>query len=124
MRATVHPNRPLLLIGADSFADCNELMGDRISFFPNLHLEWPAMDVLHDMDLALMFRQRQAARPVGQTPMPCLIVDRKPDEFDKRRTWTAFRFVFVIRPGRSPKPRQVQLRKRRGTHPQCRYEQK
>jgi hypothetical protein len=39
------------------------------------------MNVLHDMDLALVFRKGQAARAVSQSPLPGIIVDRKTDEF-------------------------------------------
>jgi len=58
MRATVHPDYSVLLIGINSFVDGNQLMGDRISLFPYPRAEWPAMDIRYDVHLTFMLRQR------------------------------------------------------------------
>ena len=102
MRASVHPDRPALLVRTDGLVDRDELMRDGISFLPNPHLERAAMDVFHDVNLALMLRQRETSRTVRQSPLPRVIVDRKADEFDQRRPGSALRFILFIWPEAAP----------------------
>src|SRR5262249_29661287 len=54
MWTTIHPNRPVLLIRADVFVDCNELMSYFISFFPHPHLQRASVDVFDNVHLTLM----------------------------------------------------------------------
>src|SRR5688572_10546502 len=97
MRTAVHPDRPLLLVGADRLVDGNELVGDRIALLPDAGGEGTAVDVVRDVHLTLMFGQRQAPRAIGQTPLPRLIVDRQPQELDERRPRRALRTILGIR---------------------------
>ena len=76
MRSSIHPDRPVLFVRADGFVDGDQLMRDRITFLPDSHLERTAMNILDDVNLALVLRKRQAARSVGQSPLPGLIVNR------------------------------------------------
>jgi hypothetical protein len=69
------------------------------------------MDVFHHMNLALVLRQRKPARTISQTPLPGVVVNRKPDKFDKRWTRTTLRFVFVVRSRWNPESGQVELGK-------------
>ena len=41
------------------------------------------MDVVDDVDLALMLCERQAAGAIREPPLPCLVVDRQPHELDE-----------------------------------------
>jgi hypothetical protein len=60
VRPPIHPDRPLLLVGTDGFPNRNELMRDGIPIFPDSHLERPAMDIFHNVDLTLMLRKRKS----------------------------------------------------------------
>ena len=108
VRASIHPDGPFLLVRADGLPDCDELMGDGISFLPQPHGERAAVDVLDDMDLALVLGKRKPAWAIGQTPLACVVIDREPHEFDKRRTRAALRLILVSHTG-IPQTREIEL---------------
>jgi len=86
----------MLFIRADGFVNGDETVGDWISLFPDSHREWSAMDIFHDVNLTLVFRKGEAARPEGEPPLPGVIVDGKTDKVDKCRSWPTFGFVFLV----------------------------
>jgi hypothetical protein len=67
------------------------------------------MDVLHDMHLTLVFRQRESSRPVSHAPFPRVVRDRETDELDERRSRPALRFVFFVRPRGRPHAGEIDL---------------
>src|SRR5689334_8355652 len=99
----------MLFVRADRFLKRDKLMRNGVPFVPDPHRQRTAMNIFDDVDLALMFRKRQPARAIGQSPLPRIIVDRKTDEFDQRGPGPSFRFVFVIWSGRRPYSREVDL---------------
>ena len=60
MRASVHPDRPRLLVGADVVLDRNDALRFRILLFPDPQRERPVVDVGRHVHAALMLLQRQA----------------------------------------------------------------
>ena len=109
MRAAVHPDDAVLFVSADGFVDGNQLMSDRISLLPDPHCKRPAVDVLDDVNLALVLRKRQTARSERESPLPRIVIDGQAQKFHKSRAGPAFRFVLCIGPRRCPKAGQIQL---------------
>jgi hypothetical protein len=92
VRAAIHPDHTALLIGADRFADGDELMRYRISLFSDPHGKRATVNVFHNVNLELMFGQRQATGSECQSPLSPSIVDGQAHKIDKRGAGTTLRF--------------------------------
>src|SRR5688572_6859435 len=107
----------MLPVVGNGLVNGNQLVRYGIAFLPYSGLKRPAMDVRHDVHLALMFEKREARRTVRQSPLPGLIIYRQPNKFDQRRSLYALRPILVVCV-RSPKPREIHLSERRRTKEQ------
>ena len=67
------------------------------------------MDVLDDVNLALVLRKRQTTRSERESPLPRIVIDGQAQKFHKSRAGPAFRFVLCIGARRCPDTGQIQL---------------
>src|SRR5215475_9676153 len=78
MRPAIHPNGPVLLVGADVVADSDDVLGLRIAFFPDPELKRATIDVCSRVYLALMLFESQPVGIPAQGPLPRCVVDGNP----------------------------------------------
>src|SRR5665213_989485 len=95
MRTPVHPNGAGLLVVIDVLLDRNQFLRYRISLFPNAKIERPAVDVLHAVHFALMFREREAGSIVAQSRQPRPIRDGNTQVVNQLRTRPALARVLM-----------------------------
>ena len=88
----------------------DKLVRHVIALFPKTHLKRSAVDILDNVHLTLVFRKGQTPRAVSQAPLPGVIINRKAEEFDERRSSQTLRVIFILR-ARSPDAREIDLRK-------------
>ena len=85
MRAVVHPDGAVLLIGAGVVVDRDQVLRLRIALLPDAELQGAAIDVGDRVDLALVLRERQTVRIPAQGPLASLGVDRNAEIIDQIR---------------------------------------
>ena len=117
MRASIHPYRPRLLIGADVLIDRDQFLRIGIAFFPDPYAQWSPVDVAHGVDLALVFGQRVPGRVPTEGELASLRVDRESEVIHQRGSGAAFEAVFL--PRWRPVAGEVELGIGRGRRQQC-----
>jgi hypothetical protein len=86
----------VLSVIRDGLMNGNQLVRYGIALLPYSGLKRPAMDVRHDVHLALMFLEREPRGAVSKSPLPGLIIYGKTDKFDQRRALHALWPVLVV----------------------------
>src|SRR5215471_3310 len=71
----IHVNGAVLLIGADVFAQRDDILRLRIALLPNSNSEGPAMYIPDGVNLALMLLKRKAVGIPAKCPLPRGIVN-------------------------------------------------
>ena len=96
MRPSVHPDRAVLFVRTDVLPDCDQLLGFRISFFPDPDLQGTAIDIRNRVHLALMLLHGQSRRVPAQSPLTRFFVDRQSQVVGQLRTRYALRLILVV----------------------------
>ena len=95
MRAAVHPDHAVLLVGAAVHVDRDQALRLRVAFLPDSQAQRAAMNIGRRVDLALMLGQAQAIGIPAQRPLARCFVDRQPEEIHQLRARPALRAVLV-----------------------------
>src|SRR6202034_1633465 len=75
MRTVVHPDGPILFVGAGVLVDGDQFLGLRIALLPDAELQGAAINIGSGVHLALVFRKRETVRVPAQGPLASFRVD-------------------------------------------------
>src|SRR5438093_11746404 len=114
MRTAVHPDRPVLHVGAQVFLVGDDFLCGRILFFPDPELQRPTVEMRSIVRLTLVFQKRNAGNIEALGIPAGSVVHRYSSEVALHVTGNSVSLILVVPAG--PFPGQANLSRCRSTY--------